>query len=102
MGKGAVGVSEELKQGFVPKTQTYVRLHPDWATEDRMQEAFDAVKRAKKQEQLLVCFLDLTHALNPVLRQEVSKKELLEKSGQSAAILDGLLKRGIAWKNRMP
>ena len=95
MGKGAVGVSEELKPGFVPKTQTYVRLHPDWATEDRMQEAFDAVKRAKKQEQLLVCFLDLTHALNPVLRQEVSKKELLEKSGQSAAILDGLLKRGI-------
>lgn len=95
MGKGAVGVNEELKQGFVPKTQTYVRLHPDWATEARMQEAFDVVKRAKKQEQLLVSFLDLTHALNPVLKQEVSKKELLEKSGQSATILDGLLKRGI-------
>ncbi len=95
MGKGAVGVSEELKQGFVPKTQTYIRLHPGWASEARLQEAFDAVKRAAKQERLLVCFLDLTHALNPVLRQEVSKKELLEKSGQNAAVLKGLLDRGI-------
>ena len=60
-----------------------------------MQEAFDCIRRAKKQEQLLICFLDLSHALNPVLGQEISKKELLEKSGQSATVLEGLLKRGI-------
>ncbi len=37
----------------------------------------------------------MSHALNPVLGQEISKKELLEKSGQSATVLEGLLKRGI-------
>lgn len=95
MAKGAVEVNEELKRGYVPKTETYVRLASEYKQEEKMQEAFDSVRRAKKQEQLLVCFLDLSHALNPVLEQEISKKELLEKSGQSASVLEGLLKRGV-------
>ena len=95
MAKGAVEVNEELKRGYVPKTETYVRLATGYKQEEKMQEAFDGLRRAKKQEQLLVSFLDLSHALNPVLQQEISKKELLEKSGQSASVLEGLLKRGI-------
>ena len=95
MAKGAVEVNEELKRGYVPKTETYVCLASEYKQEEKMQEAFDSVRRAKKQEQLLVCFLDLSHALNPVLEQEISKKELLEKSGQSASVLEGLLKRGV-------
>lgn len=95
MAKGAVEVNEELKRGYVPKTETYVRLASEYKQEEKMQEAFDSVRRAKKQEQLLVCFLDLSHALNPVLEQEISKKELLEKSGQNASVLEGLLKRGV-------
>ena len=95
MARGAVMVSEEMKRGFVPKMQTFIRLSKEYATEERLQEAFADFKRAKKQEILLVCFLDLSHALNPALVQEVSKKELLERSGCSSTILDGLLKRGI-------
>ena len=75
--------------------QTFIRLSQEYATEERLQEAFADFKRAKKQELLLVCFLDLSHALNPALTVEVSKKELLERSGCSSTILDGLLKRGV-------
>ena len=95
MAQGAVEVNEELKRGYTPKTETYLRLAPDYSEEEKLQEAFDCIRRAKKQEQLLISFLDLSHALNPVLGQEISKKELLEKSGQSATVLEGLLKRGI-------
>ena len=95
MAQGAVEVNEELKRGYTPKTETYLRLASDYSEEEKLQEAFDCIRRAKKQEQLLICFLDLSHALNPVLGQEISKKELLEKSGQSATVLEGLLKRGI-------
>lgn len=95
MAQGAVEVNEELKRGYTPKTETYLRLASDYSEEEKLQEAFDCIRRAKKQEQLLICFLDLSHALNPVLGQEISKKELLEKSGQSAIVLEGLLKRGI-------
>ena len=95
MAQGAVEVNEELKRGYTPKTETYLRLASDYSEEEKLQEAFDCIRRAKKQEQLLICFLDLSHALNPVLGQEISKKELLEKSGQSATVLEGLLRRGI-------
>lgn len=95
MARGAVGVSEEMKRGFVPKTQTFIRLSEVFRHEEKLQEAFAEFKRAKKQERMLVCFLDLSHALNPALTMEVSKKELLERSDCSPAILDGLLKKGI-------
>ena len=95
MAKGAVEVSEELKRGFVPKMQTFIRLAEAYKDEEKLQAVFADFKRAKKQEHLLICFLELSHALNPVLVRELSKKELLESSGCSPAILDGLLKRGV-------
>lgn len=95
MTRGAVEVSEELKRGFVPKTQVFVRLAEIYRNEEKLQAVFSELKRARKQELLLVCYLDLSHALNPVLSKELSKKELLERSGYTSAQLDGLLKRGI-------
>lgn len=97
MAKGAVEVSEELKRGFVPKMQTFIRLAETYREvgTHALQTVFDDFKRAKKQEHLLISFLELSHALNPALARELSKKELLERSGCSPAILDGLLKRGV-------
>lgn len=93
--KGAVAVSEELKKGFVPKKQAFIRLAAAYYQEEKLQTAFDELKRAKKQEMLLVTFLELSHALNPALSKEVSRKELLEYSAYAPNVLEGLLKRGI-------
>lgn len=95
MTRGAVEVSEVLKHGYSPKMQSFIRLANEYSDTEHLQPVFDALKRAKQQEHLLICFLDLSHALNPTLRQELSRKELLERSGCSPAILDGLLKRGV-------
>lgn len=95
MTREAVMVSEELKKGFVPKKQTFICLATEYYDEKRLQTAFDDLKRAKKQELLLISFLDLSHALNPALSKEVSKKELLEHSGYASSVLEGLLKRGV-------
>ena len=95
MAKGAVEVSEELKRGFMPKMQTFIRLAEVYKDEEKLQAVFADFKRAKKQEHLLICFLELSHALNPALVRELSKKELLENCGCSPAILDGVLKRGV-------
>ncbi|MCD7976400.1 MAG: primosomal protein N' [Tannerellaceae bacterium] len=95
MNYGAVEVSEEIRRGFAPKTQTFIRLADPYRDEEKLQAVFADLKRAKKQELLLVCFLDLSHSLNPAFVQEVSKKELLEKSGYSSVVLDGLVRRGI-------
>ena len=81
MAKGAVEVSEELKRGFVPKMQTFIRLAEAYKEEEKLQAVFADFKRAKKQEHLLISFLELSHALNPALVRELSKKELLESKG---------------------
>lgn len=62
--------------------------------ETKLQAVFEELKRAKKQELLLVSFLDLSHTLNPALSKELSKKELLERSGYTSAVLEGLLETG--------
>lgn len=93
--KGAVMVSEELKKKFVPKKQAFIRLGADYKEEERLKAAFDELKRAKKQEMLLIAFLELSHALHPTLAKEISRKELLAYSHSSPALLDGLIKRGI-------
>jgi primosomal protein N' (replication factor Y) len=95
MARGAVEVSEELKKGYTPKKQTFVRLSETCRDEDSLQEAFAGLKRAAKQEALLLRYLDLSHALNPQLEKEISSKELLEHSGCATSVLDGLLNRGI-------
>lgn len=95
MTRGAVEVNEEMKRGFTPKTQSFVRLAEAYRNESQLQEVFSELKRAQKQERLLVCYLDLSHALNPALSKELSKKELLERSGYTSGVLDGLVKRKI-------
>lgn len=93
--QGAVEVDEELKRGFVAKTQTFIRLGAEYRTEEKLQEGFDRLKRARKQEELLIAFLELSHALNPALEKELSKKELLDYTAIDSVILNGLIKRGI-------
>lgn len=92
---GAIEVQEEMKRGFAPKMETFVRLADAYRTDEALQEAFLLLKRARKQEMMLVCYLDLSHVLNPALAAELSKKELIEQSGYSVSVLDGLVKRGI-------
>lgn len=82
-------------QGFQPKRQLYVRLAVDYRKEERLLSLLDSLKRAKKQEQLLLRFLDLTQALVPGSAAEMPRKTLLEQCDASAAVLDGLLKRGV-------
>ncbi|MDD4115729.1 MAG: primosomal protein N', partial [Massilibacteroides sp.] len=93
--EGAIEVNEELKRGFVPKTETFIRLSDVYRTEEQLQEAFDNLKRAKKQEALLIAFLELSQVLNPVRAKELSKKELLEYTGIAQTVLKDLLKKGI-------
>ena len=95
MVKGAVEVSEQLKRGFTPKMQTFIRLSDSYRDEKVLQELFVKLKRAPKQEHLLLSFFDLSQTLNTQRCRELSKKELLESSGCHAAVLDALLKRGV-------
>ena len=95
---GAVEISEALKPGFKPKTETHICLADGMHTEVALQNVFASIKRAKLQERLLLDYLDL--GISGALQKEgkygsVSKKVLLARSNISPAVLNGLIRRGI-------
>jgi primosomal protein N' (replication factor Y) len=92
--KGAVEVSEELTEKFHPKTDTYIRLTKEMSVEDNLHKLFDDLNHAKKQLDALMMYIDLSKCLTPVKQREVSKKELLARTGVSPAVLNGLIERG--------
>jgi len=92
--KGAVEISEELTEKYRIKTDTFVRLTEDARKEDQLRRLFDELGRAKKQLEVLMMYIDLSKCLLPSKQREVTRKELLEKSGASAATLNGLIERG--------
>ncbi|HLP06039.1 MAG TPA: primosomal protein N' [Paludibacter sp.] len=93
--KGAIEISEELVEKFRPKTETCVRVAEEALREDKLRNLFEELKRARKQLDLLMLLIDMSKCLTPARQRDVSKKELLEKSGASAAVLGGLVERGV-------
>ena len=93
--KGAVEVNEALTEKFRARTDTFVRLSDAAREEDTLRRFFDELGRAKKQLDVLMMYIDLSKCLMPAKQREVSRKELLEKSGASPAVLSGLVERGV-------
>lgn len=93
--KGAVEISEELTDKFRIKTETFVKLTDEATQEDNLRKIFDELSRAKKQLEVLMKFIELSKCLTPTLKREISRKDLMEKSGASATIILGLVERGV-------
>ncbi len=92
---GAIEISEELTEKYHSKTEIYVRLSSQACGEENLRRVFEELGKAKKQLDLLMMFIDLSKCLTPRLHREVSKKELLEKSGISSAVLTTLTDKGV-------
>ena len=76
-------VWESLKQTYAPKKETYVLLNPQFDNEEALSALLNEDKklqRAEKQMELLLSYLHLTKT-----QGEVTKSELLKKSGASDA-----------------
>jgi len=83
-------VWEALKQTYSPKKETYVLLNPAFANEDNLSELLNNWTKAPKQMELLLSYLHLIKT-----EGEVTKPNLLKKSGASDAQLKGLIEKNI-------
>ncbi len=93
---GAIHVSERVIDNYRAKTENCVRLTIERGDDNALHSLFDEVKRAKKQEALLLAYLDLSHWLQkskPV--EEVTKDELLKRSGVTQPVLTAARQRGV-------
>lgn len=94
--KEAIHVKEELKRSYKPRTEVRVRLTEGMRSERSLHIQFDLLGRAPKQLALLMKYIELAgwKSEESVLK-EVSRKQLLEATGTSPAVLSGLVEKKV-------
>lgn len=96
MEMGAVSVEEAVKEKVKPKVEQYLTLAPELADEEKLHAVFDGLAKAQKQLKLLMCYLTESHFLSQSGQvKEITKKELMEKSGCNAAVVKSMLDKKI-------
>lgn len=99
--KAAVPAGLKAEEGYRPRTETYVQLHPSYQSKDGLARALSLVKRANKQLQMLECYFAISHwddVLQGDSQQElcdITRVELMNVSNGNAAALQGLTSKGI-------
>lgn len=93
--KGAVEINEELTERFRPKTETYIRLTDFAKIGNHLKQIFDKLEKAEKQLELLMKYIELSKYMQSGGYKEISKKELLDKSGISPGVLSGLIEKNV-------
>jgi primosomal protein N' (replication factor Y) len=86
MEKKAISLKEEINEIYQPKLEKYIRLHPQWEVEGKLEAVFDLVQRAAKQREALLTYF----SLKSYTQKPVKFKMLLESAQCSAAVLNAL------------
>lgn len=93
--KKLVYVEEKISQKYRPKTESFVKLHPEISSEEILNKRADSLKRAKKQLALLYHFCHVTKAFEPDEVRVIPKKELFKDTSFSGNLLNELVKKKI-------
>ena len=95
--KGAISVDEALQQNYKPKSEVHLRIAEAYRSEAALNEALQSLRRAAKQQQLLLKIIELTECEAPdfMPRVELPRSLLLKESGTASAILNALIAKGI-------
>lgn len=92
----AIIISEKLVERYRSRKEAYVRLNIKPGDNEAMHLAFDKVHNAKKQETALLALIELTRFNRATTQpKEVTRAELLERSGVTTPILKALADKGI-------
>jgi primosomal protein N' (replication factor Y) len=92
---GIVVIEEKLESNYRSKYQSFITLNPDIDSEQKLGAMLASLKKARKQEHLLLKYIELASPLDFVSPLEISKSELLDKSGVSESVYRFCEKKGI-------
>ena len=88
--KSAITIKEEIYEQYKPKLVKYVRLHPDYNSDDSLEKLLEQLSRAKKQRETVLTFFQLS-----TLNKPIKAKFLEESAGVSSSILKSLVDKNI-------
>ena len=96
--KAALPSGLKAEDGYKPRTETYIRLTPNFRSEQALHIALDMLQRAPKQLKVLVDFLSYSNNLQLEIANckylEITRDELLNE-GHTLQTVTALQKRGI-------
>jgi primosomal protein N' (replication factor Y) (superfamily II helicase) len=93
--KGYLRIEEKIDSKYKTKTGLFVSLSPEIKTEQILNDKIKILKRAVKQEELLLHFCNLTETFSANELIEISQKKLFKGTLFTLAHLKGLVKKGI-------
>ncbi len=93
--KNVICISENFRGGYKPKMVSHVQVTKKYASGDKLNEAFDLLKNAPKQQQLLTSYLELSNHHEDNNLVPVSSAKLRELTGASTQTLKTLEEKGI-------
>ena len=97
--KAALPSGLKDEEGYRPRTEQYVKLGETYRTEQGLHVALDLLRRAVRQKEVFMCYLQLSHwdslsvetPLQPIV--EVTREELMNTSHTTSAVLANLFSR---------
>ena len=92
--KGFIHIKEEVVERYRPKMVTYVKLQPEYTSEETLKQLLDELQRAPKQREVLMHLF----MLEASLKRPIKQKELEEKSGATPTTINVLAEKGILQK----
>ena len=95
LSKNLIFIEEKVSAKYKPKTESFVRFHPNIKTEAFLETKTDKLGRAKKQLALVYHFCHKTNAFESQQISIISKKELFEGTNFNSTILNELVKKEI-------
>ncbi|MBU2650779.1 MAG: primosomal protein N' [Bacteroidetes bacterium] len=93
--KSLIITEEEIHDRYRPRQETFVYLNPEYEAEDKLHQLFDELnRRAFKQLQMLVSFLNLAHDA-ATREQGIRKTDLIKSVDATYAQFNALEKKGV-------
>lgn len=88
--KEIIYVSEQMAGGYKPKTAAYLQLEDPYRDHEKLRELFGILEKAPRQLDALMTYVRLSKN-----SRQVPKKELMEESGVSSAVINSLVEKEI-------
>ena len=86
----AIFINDNLEPAYKPKKENIVLLNTLYKDEEKLSELFEILKRAPKQEAILLAYVELSFQTKTVRQQD-----LLERSGATSSQLKSLIDKEI-------
>lgn len=93
--KEAIEIYQSLNSRYKAKTERYITINADLLQPNYLEKTFALLKRATKQLELLMAYLNETESLLKKEPVSILKSELLLKSGSSSSIVSQLIQKEI-------